>query len=113
MLTLLQNYTPCITKHNQIPSQINEVFGDKEDLEFEDLGKLVYLEQCIKETLRIHPPVIMTTRKNHHRPETVNNIHIPTGKFGWRGLPSAWKLFQEQYPEIKYCTGIAFWLCMS
>ena len=69
-------------------NKVNEVFGEKEDLEFEDLGKLVYLEQCIKETLRIHPPVTITSRKNHHRPETVNNVRIPTGngsKVG--GLP--------------------------
>ena len=58
---------------------MNEVFGDKEDLEFEDLGKLVYLEQCIKETLRIHPPVTLTSRKTHNRPETVNNIYLPKG----------------------------------
>jgi cytochrome P450 len=59
--------------------QVNEVFENKDDLEFEDLSKLVYLEQCIKETLRIHPPVLNTFRKNHHSSETVCNIHIPKG----------------------------------
>ena len=61
--------------------KVNEVFGAKENLDFEDLKKLQYLEQCIKETLRIHPPVIVFFRKNHHSSETVSNVSIPKGNF--------------------------------
>ena len=61
--------------------KVNEAYGEKEDLEFEDLGKLVYLEQCMKETLRLHPPATMTFRKTHHRSETVNDVLIPKGNW--------------------------------
>ena len=59
-------------------AEVNEVYGDKGDLEFEDLTKLTYLEQCIKETLRLHPPLQIAFRISPNRPETVDNILIPS-----------------------------------
>ena len=55
------------------------MYGDKEELEYDDLNKLVYLEQCIKECLRTHPPAQMTSRVNPAGDVTVEGLFIPKG----------------------------------
>ena len=57
--------------------QVNEVYGDKEELDYEDLNKLVYLEQCLKECLRLHPPVQMQFRRNTYNEVRVEELLIP------------------------------------
>ncbi|KAL4233204.1 hypothetical protein ACF0H5_007888 [Mactra antiquata] len=43
--------------------EIDNVFGDKDDLEWSDLSKLEYLTMCIKEGMRLHPPVPIISRE--------------------------------------------------
>ncbi|XP_068111072.1 cholesterol 24-hydroxylase-like [Hyperolius riggenbachi] len=43
-------------------AEVDEVIGAKRDLEYEDLGKLRYLSQVLKETLRLYPSVPGTSR---------------------------------------------------
>ena len=56
---------------------MNEVYGDKDELEYEDLSKLTYLEQCIKECLRLHPPVQLQFRRNTLDEVQVDKLFIP------------------------------------
>ncbi|CAI9582974.1 unnamed protein product [Staurois parvus] len=42
--------------------EVDEVIGSKRDIEYEDLGKLQYLSQVLKETLRMYPTVPGTSR---------------------------------------------------
>ena len=60
--------------------QVNEVYGDKEDLEYEDLSRLVYLEQCIKECLRLHSPAEMSVRISPQVKTSVGKLIIPRGE---------------------------------
>ena len=60
--------------------QVQEVYGDKEELEFEDLSKLVYLEQCLKECLRLHPPVQLGFRISPSHDVIVDELLIPKSK---------------------------------
>merc|ERR1712060_162309 len=57
-----------LLKHPEISqkvvNEVNEVYGDKDELDFEDLNKLVYLEQCIKECLRMPPPAQLSSRRS-------------------------------------------------
>ena len=46
----------------RILDEIEEVLGCHRHVEYEDLGKLQYLDQTLKESLRIHPPVGSTQR---------------------------------------------------
>lgn len=46
----------------------------------EDSNKLLYLEQCIKEALRIHPPAQATVRVNWNEDADVDGLLIPQGK---------------------------------
>uniref|UniRef100_A0A914CXD4 Cytochrome P450 n=1 Tax=Acrobeloides nanus TaxID=290746 RepID=A0A914CXD4_9BILA len=40
---------------NKVRTEINEVMGDREEVEFEDIPNLKYLYQVIQETLRMYP----------------------------------------------------------
>ena len=63
--------------------QVTEVYGSKDILDYDDLNKLVYLEQCIKECLRMHPPAQMTSRVCHTSDETVEGLFIPKGVYSF------------------------------
>ncbi|CAJ0940772.1 unnamed protein product [Ranitomeya imitator] len=39
----------------RVQAEVDEVFGSKRDIEYEDLGKLQYLSQVLKEALRLYP----------------------------------------------------------
>ena len=58
-------------------SEVDEVFGNKTELEFEDLNKLVYLELVIKEAMRIKPAVTWTTRQCKKHNVSINGVRIP------------------------------------
>lgn len=40
---------------NKIREEIFEVMGDRNEVEFDDIGKLKYLYQVLQETLRMYP----------------------------------------------------------
>ncbi|XP_075049445.1 HHIP-like protein 1 isoform X3 [Mixophyes fleayi] len=42
--------------------EVDEIIGSKRDLEYDDLGKLQYLSQVLKETLRLYPTAPATSR---------------------------------------------------
>lgn len=44
-------------------TELNDIFGDsKRPVSVEDLPKMKYLECCIKESLRLYPPVHFISR---------------------------------------------------
>ncbi|XP_010004031.1 PREDICTED: cytochrome P450 4B1-like, partial [Chaetura pelagica] len=43
--------------------EIQEILGDREMLQWEDLGKMTYSSMCIKESLRLYPPVPGVSRQ--------------------------------------------------
>ncbi|XP_053324922.1 cytochrome P450 4B1-like [Spea bombifrons] len=51
----------CLAKHpehqQKCREEIREVLGDRDCVEWEDLGKMTYTTWCIKESLRLYPPV--------------------------------------------------------
>ncbi|XP_068110470.1 cholesterol 24-hydroxylase-like [Hyperolius riggenbachi] len=51
---------PDIMKKAQ--AEVDEVIGSKRDIEYEDLGKLQYLSQVLKESLRMYPTAPGTSR---------------------------------------------------
>ncbi|XP_068959801.1 LOW QUALITY PROTEIN: cholesterol 24-hydroxylase-like [Petaurus breviceps papuanus] len=46
----------------QLHAEVDEVVGSKKIIEYQDLGKLQYLSQVLKEILRLYPPVVGTVR---------------------------------------------------
>ncbi|KAM9330161.1 cytochrome P450 4B1-like [Gastrophryne carolinensis] len=51
----------CMAQHpehqQRCRQEVREVLGDRKTLEWEDLSRLPYTTMCIKESLRMHPPV--------------------------------------------------------
>ncbi|KAG9481487.1 hypothetical protein GDO78_010616 [Eleutherodactylus coqui] len=46
----------------KVQAEVDEVIGSRRDIEYDDLGKLQYLSQVLKETLRLYPPAPGTSR---------------------------------------------------
>ncbi|NWS91852.1 CP46A hydroxylase, partial [Toxostoma redivivum] len=57
-------------------AEVDEVLGAKRDVDYEDLGKLTYLSQVLKESLRLYPPVSGTLRRLE-KEQVINDIRIP------------------------------------
>ncbi|XP_027705110.1 cholesterol 24-hydroxylase [Vombatus ursinus] len=55
----LQRYPKIIER---LRAEVNEVIGSKKIIEYQDLGRLQYLSQVLKEILRLYPPAFGTTR---------------------------------------------------
>lgn len=67
--------------------EINEVYADDDEITFESLGKLQYMERVIKETLRVAPvgPVIFR--------ETMEDYEIEEGKVIPKGTTIVLNIF--------------------
>ncbi|XP_063804539.1 cholesterol 24-hydroxylase-like [Pseudophryne corroboree] len=56
--------------------EVDEVIGSKRDIEYEDLGKLQYLSQVLKETLRLYPTAPGTSRALEEE-MVIDGVRIP------------------------------------
>jgi cytochrome P450 len=69
-------------RHEQVleklKNEIDSVIGTKSEISFEDLHELKYTGACIKEALRLWPPVSQITRECTTNIETENFL-IPSG----------------------------------
>ena len=59
--------------------EVDAVFGEKEELDFDDITKLVYLETVLREALRMNPPVNATSRVCTKDKVVIEGLHIPQG----------------------------------
>ncbi|NXG21117.1 CP4B1 protein, partial [Grallaria varia] len=57
----------CMSLHPEYQQQCREeiqgILGDRDTIEWEDLGKMTYTTMCIKESLRLFPPVPSVSRQ--------------------------------------------------
>ena len=64
----------------RVQQEVEEVLGTKTSVSEEDLEKLEYTEQVLKETLRIYPPFATSLPKEiASKGMTLNGYHIPGG----------------------------------
>lgn len=81
---------------DRIVEEIDDVLGDKQIVDYSDTGKLEYVGQTLKESLRKHPPVAGTSRITA-KPEKFGQFQIPKGTkifFSFyvnHNLPAYWK----------------------
>lgn len=62
----------------KVKREIDEVLGMKHEISYDDLGKMTYLSQVLKETLRMYPTAPGTSRWVKED-ITISGIHIPGG----------------------------------
>nr|AUX14953.1 cytochrome p450 CYP46A4 [Kryptolebias marmoratus] len=62
----------------KVRKEVDDVIGMKQDISYDDLGKLVYLSQVLKETLRIYPTAPGTSRQIEED-MGIDGVHIPGG----------------------------------
>uniref|UniRef100_H3CK18 aromatase n=1 Tax=Tetraodon nigroviridis TaxID=99883 RepID=H3CK18_TETNG len=53
----------CHPEHQKCREEILQVLNGKDTMDWEDLSKIPYTTMCIKESLRLHPPVPGISRK--------------------------------------------------
>ena len=60
--------------------EVDSVMESKACVEYDDLRKLKYCGQVLKETLRLYPPAPATARENLEE-ETVDGFRIPANSW--------------------------------
>ena len=89
----------------KVQNEVDEVFGDKNELAFEDVNKLVYLEMVFKETMRLKPPATWTARQCKKDNVIISGHAIPKGAEiivpiqAIHKDPFAWERPEEFIPE--------------
>ncbi|XP_047244338.1 cholesterol 24-hydroxylase-like isoform X2 [Girardinichthys multiradiatus] len=63
---------------DKVMKEVDDVIGMKQEISYDDLGKLIYLSQVLKETLRIYPTAPGTSR-DIPGDMTIDGIHLPGG----------------------------------
>nr|KAF6443433.1 cytochrome P450 family 4 subfamily B member 1 [Molossus molossus] len=59
--------------------EICEILGDRDTIQWDDLGKMTYLTLCIKESLRLYPPVPQVYRQLSKPVNFVDGRSLPEG----------------------------------
>ncbi|KAL0963158.1 hypothetical protein UPYG_G00350460 [Umbra pygmaea] len=62
----------------KVKQEVDDVIGMRQEISFDDLGKMTYLSQVLKETLRLYPTAPGTSR-TIPKDMTINGIKIPAG----------------------------------
>ena len=65
--------------YKRVQDEVDVVYGANDELSFDDVGKLVYLEMVVKECLRLKPPARSTTRQCMLDGIVVDEVAIPKG----------------------------------
>ncbi|XP_063687981.1 cholesterol 24-hydroxylase-like [Bolinopsis microptera] len=77
MATVVQFLSNHPEECRKVQEEVDEVFEGKECLEYEDIVKFEYLENVIKESLRMRGPVMGTWRVCKNDDITIEGVHFP------------------------------------
>uniref|UniRef100_A0A672U046 CP4B1 protein n=1 Tax=Strigops habroptila TaxID=2489341 RepID=A0A672U046_STRHB len=73
----------CLSLHPEYQQQCREevrgILGNRDSIEWEDLGKMNYTTMCIKESLRLFPPVPVVSRRLHKPITFPDGRSLPVG----------------------------------
>uniref|UniRef100_A0A8C8RB15 Uncharacterized protein n=1 Tax=Pelusios castaneus TaxID=367368 RepID=A0A8C8RB15_9SAUR len=75
----------CLALHpehqQKCREELRELLGDRETIQWEDLGKMPYTTMCIKESMRIFPPVPLVSRQLSKPITFYDGRYLPEGQF--------------------------------
>uniref|UniRef100_A0A8C3FVY6 Cytochrome P450 n=1 Tax=Chrysemys picta bellii TaxID=8478 RepID=A0A8C3FVY6_CHRPI len=90
----------CLALHpehqQRCREEITEILGDRDTVQWDDLGKMTYTTMCIKETLRLYPPVPSIARELSAPVTFVDGRTLPKGSlvslniYGLHRNPTVW-----------------------
>ena len=63
--------------YKKVQEEVDGVYGDDEELSFDEVGNLTYLEMVVKESLRLKPPARSTSRQVMRDGVVVDNMCLP------------------------------------
>ncbi|XP_068098545.1 cytochrome P450 4A6-like isoform X2 [Hyperolius riggenbachi] len=91
----------CLAKHpehqEKCREEITEVLGDRNTVEWEDLSKMTYTTLCIKESMRLYPPVPGVARELKEPITFCDGRRLPKGAivllsiYAMNRCPSVWE----------------------
>ncbi|XP_026507716.1 cytochrome P450 4B1-like isoform X1 [Terrapene carolina triunguis] len=87
--------------------EITEILGDRETVQWDDFGKMTYTTMCIKETLRLYPPVPAIARELSAPVTFVDGRTLPKGSlvslniYGLHRNPTVW-LDPEVFDPLRF-----------
>ncbi|XP_032660935.1 cytochrome P450 4B1-like [Chelonoidis abingdonii] len=76
--------------------EIKDILGDRDTVQWDDFGKMTYTTMCIKETLRLYPPVPLVARELSAPVTFVDGRTLPKGSlvslniYGLHRNPTVW-----------------------
>lgn len=90
----------CLTQHPEVEQRLAEILDTElkgRPVRFEDLPRLTYLEQVVKESLRLFPPAWYATRRTERDVE-LGGYRVPKGR---TVLMNIWAVHHDPrfYPE--------------
>ncbi|XP_063283845.1 cytochrome P450 4B1-like [Pelobates fuscus] len=89
----------CMAKHpehqQKCREEIREILGERNTVEWDDLGKMIYTTLCIKESMRLYPPV----------PGVARELSQPITFCDGRSLPKGANVLLSLY-NINRCSSI-------
>ncbi|XP_034977459.2 cytochrome P450 4B1 isoform X1 [Zootoca vivipara] len=89
--------------------EIMELLGRQEDIQWDDLGKMTYSTMCIKESLRLYPPVPLIARELNSPVTFADGRSLPKGFltildiYGLHRNPEVWDN-PEDFNPLRFST---------
>ncbi|XP_077784881.1 cytochrome P450 4B1-like [Podarcis muralis] len=89
--------------------EIMELLGRQEDIQWDDLGKMTYSTMCIKESLRLYPPVPLIAREVDSHVTFADGRTLPKGFltildiYGLHRNPEVWEN-PEEFNPLRFST---------
>nr|ARO89868.1 cytochrome P450 Cyp4b [Andrias davidianus] len=101
----------CMAKYpehqEKCREEIKEILGDRDTVEWDDLSKMTYTTMCIKESLRLYPPVPGVSRQLAKPITFLDGRTLPEGCIAFLSIycihrnPSVWK-DPEVYDPLRF-----------
>ncbi|XP_047329578.1 iridoid oxidase-like [Impatiens glandulifera] len=76
LMSELLNHPNCMMK---LKDELDRIVGRGRKIEESDIDELSYLQACVKEALRLHPPLPMLLPRNSMEDTNYNGYFIPKG----------------------------------
>jgi sterol 14-demethylase len=82
----------------QVQVELDDLYADGRDVSYQALREIPVLERCLKESLRMHPPLVLLMRRVVGTPYRYKDIEVPVGEIV-AVSPAVSNRMSEYFPE--------------